>query len=233
MARSQSGTAEEPAEKCAKCGRTFGNAGARAKHEGTCEGGSDAEPESDEIDPQSVDIDTIPKRIRAASDAQLRATVDTLGGDTDAAHLHDEAARRILKAKHDGTPDREAYTTVFDVCEKPSCDHGRYGFATAYCRKHTPDSYWESDESESDSGENGTSGSGDTPERTTAPTGSPERWADTERSPGRWADESRESDTPESGDGQAEDARADYVARLIANGTEPAQAEQAASARFD
>jgi hypothetical protein len=135
------------ATECPECGRTFGNAGAAARHAKACEGesASAAEPEpetenSDASDPEALEwTDMEPGEVghvcERMSASEARATLANLGRESPDGERVQHTASKALANAHEGM-DAAAYTQAFGECENPECEYGKNGIDAEYCARH-------------------------------------------------------------------------------------------------
>lgn len=112
------------------CGRSFGNAGAKARHEQACDGPGD----SAALKADDIEIGEIADLLPDLREADLRATCeahDHTPADSDT--LAEAAAKALIRAKSGG---KGAYATVFGTCDADGCEYGRNGWATRACKAH-------------------------------------------------------------------------------------------------
>jgi hypothetical protein len=140
MSHNDSATAtDELACKHGGCDRTFGNAGAKARHEQACDAKDDGEPESESGEgagfrESDMLAREIPEACKRASERELRATVESLDySPTPEETLADSCAKALVRAKGGG---REMFADVFGECAVDGCDYGCNGFSAATCKRH-------------------------------------------------------------------------------------------------
>lgn len=122
---------------CDNCDRTFGNAGAAARHEQACEGEADSDPkmaEGDAIMPADVELRDLRHVSANMREADLRKSLEAMDftpadGDT----LRTAFAKAHVDAKGGG---KSRYVGAFDRCDADGCEYGRNGYEATHCKRH-------------------------------------------------------------------------------------------------
>lgn len=122
---------------CKHCGRTFGNAGAKATHEQACEGDGGSDPkmaEGDAIMPADVELRDLRHVSANMREADLRKSLKALDfTPADGDSLRTAFAKAHVDAKGGG---KSRYVGAFGKCDADGCEYGRNGYEATHCKRH-------------------------------------------------------------------------------------------------
>lgn len=135
MANDTNGATDELACKHG-CGDTFGNAGAKARHEQACEGGEsqDGDDFPAAIHAEDLEMRELGTCATRANEREAKETVENIGFTVaDGDSLRTGMAKALIRAKDGG---KAAYVHAFGECEADGCEYGRNGFNATTCKRH-------------------------------------------------------------------------------------------------